>query len=240
MGNDPFGRAFIDHHLGRETELVFERDDGYSNTSELPHYFREYEAFSPYEKDVLSCAGRRVLDVGCGAGRHSLWLEREGLDVTGVDSSPLALEVCKRRGVQNLVRGEVHSLPFREAHFDTIVLLGNGFGLAGRLEETVDLLRTLHGITSDGAHVLTDCRNPVITREKAHLEYHEANRKRGRPAGEVRIRAKCKSEVSDWFHLLMVTPQDMEEVCGKAGWRVKEFFEDAGPSYGAVLEKARP
>ncbi len=239
MGDDAFGKAFMDFHIGNESELVFERDDGYSNSSEVPHYFRELEEFPPYEKDALSYINSKILDVGCGAGRHSVWLREEGLDVTSIDSSPLALELCRRRGLEKLVRGEVHHLPFGKGVFDTIVLLGNGFGLAGRLEDTIDFLRRLREITKDDAVVITDSRNYALTREKPHLEYHEANRKRGRPAGEVKIRAKCASEVSNWFYLLMVTPREMEEVCEKGGWRVKEFFEGVDPVFGAVLEKSR-
>ena len=239
MGGDAFGRALTDFYLGNEVELVFERDDGHSNSSDLPHYFREPGAFPPYEKDVLSYAEAKVLDVGCGAGRHSIWLQEEGFDVTSVDSSPLAVELCRRRGVQKPIRGDVHHLPFRKAVFDSVVLLGNGFGLAGRLEDTVGLLRMLREITKDDALVLTDSRSYVLTRERAHLEYHEANRRKGRPAGEVKIRAKCGTEVSDWFYLLMVTPQEMEVVCEKGGWRVKEFFECVEPVFGAVLEKSR-
>ncbi|MFQ6107836.1 MAG: class I SAM-dependent methyltransferase, partial [Thermoplasmata archaeon] len=179
------------------------------------------------------------LDVGCGAGRHSLWLQDEGFDVTGLDSSPLAIELCRRRGVENLVQAEIHSLPFNGVSFDAVVLLGNGFGLAGRLEDTIDFLRRLHKITEEEGTVLTDSRNYTLTREKAHLEYHEMNRRRGRPAGEVRIRAKSEHEMSSWFYLLTVTPREMEEVCEKGGWRVKEFLEYEEPGYGAVLQKAR-
>lgn len=239
MGGDAFGRAFLDFHLGRETELVFERDDGYSNPSDVPTYFREYREFPEYEKRVLSCAKGRVLDVGCGAGRHSLWLQEEGFDVTSFDSSPLVMELCRLREVRQPILGEVQNLPFRKRTFDTIVLLGNGFGLAGRLEDTRSFLRRLCEITKDEGLILTDSRNYLLTREEAHLRYHETNRSSGRPAGEVRIRAKCGSETSNWFHLLMVTPEEMERVCERTGWCVEEFFEFDEPVFGAVLGKAK-
>ncbi|MFQ5909134.1 MAG: class I SAM-dependent methyltransferase [Thermoplasmata archaeon] len=240
MGTDAFGRAFKDFYNGRETQLIFERDDGHSNASDLPHYFCEYGDFPKYEKRILSHANGDVLDIGCGAGRHSIWLQHEGFDVTGFDSSPLAIELCRERGLKKSILGEVHRLPFRQGIFDSIALLGNGFGLGGRLEETISLLRALHAIAKDDGLILTDSRNYLLTREKAHLEYHEMNRRRGRPAGEVRIKAKCGSEISEWFHLLMVTPKEMEEVCEASGWKVKEFYEFEDPVFGAVLEKATP
>lgn len=238
MGGDAFGKAFLDIHSGKETELVFERDDGYCDPSDVPVYFREYGEFPEYEKRVLSYVKGRVLDVGCGAGRHSLWLQEGGFDVTSFDSSPLVMELCKSQGVRQPILGAVQNLPFKKSTFDTIVLLGNGFGLAGRLEDTCGFLRRLYEVTKDDGLVLTDSRNYLLTREEAHLRYHEMNRNRGRPAGEVRIRAKCGSEISSWFHLLMVTPREMEEVCEKTGWCVEEFFEYNEPVFGAVLRKA--
>ncbi|MFQ6128226.1 MAG: class I SAM-dependent methyltransferase [Thermoplasmata archaeon] len=240
MGTDAFGRAFMNFYSGRDAELIFERDDGYSNSSDLPVYFRGYEEFPKHEKGVLSYAKGKVLDIGCGAGRHSIWLLERGFDVTSLDSSLLALELCKEREVEHPILGEIQYFPFKKGIFDSIILLGNGFGLAGRLEDTIGLLRDLHEITTNEGLVLTDSRNYLLTREKAHLEYHEMNRRRGRPAGEVRIRARCDEEISDWFYLLMVTPEEMEEVCKRGGWRVKEFFEFDDPGFGAVLEKARP
>jgi SAM-dependent methyltransferase len=238
MGGDAFGKAFLDFYSGRETELVFERDDGYSDPSDLPMYFREYGEFPEYEKRVLSYVKGKVLDVGCGTGRHSLWLQERGFDVTSFDSSPLVMEVCRRRGVRESILGAVQNLPFKKSVFDTIILLGNGFGLAGRLEDTCGFLRRLCEVITDDGLVLTDSRNYLLTREEAHLRYHETNRDRGRPTGEVRIRAKCGSEISSWFHLLMVTPREMENVCEETGWCVEEFFESNDPVFGAVLRKA--
>lgn len=237
MGGDVFGKAFLDFYLGTGTELVFERDDGYSDPSDVPVYFREYGEFPEYEKRVLSYVKGRVLDIGCGAGRHSLWLQGKGIDVTSFDSSPLVMELCRLRGVRQLILGAVQNLPFRKSTFDIIVLLGNGFGLAGRLEDTYRFLRRLHEVTKDDGLVLTDSRNYLLTREQAHLRYHEMNRDSGRPAGEVRIRAKCGSEISSWFHLLMVTRKEMENVCEETGWCVEEFFESSDPVFGAVLRK---
>lgn len=238
MGDDAFGKAFLDFYSGRETELVFERNDGYSDPSDVLVYFREYGEFPDYEKRVLSYVKGKVLDIGCGAGRHSLWLQGRGLDVTSFDSSPRVMELCRLRGVGQPILGSVQNLPFKESTFDTIVLLGNGFGLAGRLEDTCLFLRRLHEVTKDDGLVLADSKNYLLTREEAHLRYHEMNRDNGRPAGEVTIRAKCGSEVSSWFHLLMVTPKEMENICEKTGWCVEEFFEYNEPVFGAVLRKA--
>lgn len=228
----------MDFHLHNETELRFERNDGHSNTFELRHYFRSYKDFPDYEKAVLSYVHGNVLNLGCGAGRPSVWLEKSGYSVTGFDSSPLALELCKRRGLSRLVRGDVHFLPFRRNSFDSVVLLGNGFGFAGKLEDTIRFLRQLGEMTTSHGPILTDSRNHLMTEEEAHLVCHERNRERGRPTGEVKIRALSGPEVSEWFRLHMVTPREMEQICAEAGWRAREHIQAEKSVYGAVLEKA--
>lgn len=77
--------------------------------------------------------GQRVLDVGCGTGRHSLALAERGFDVVGVDVSRTFIEIAARRAPEN-ARFEVADaadLPF-DAEFDAVISLCQGaFGLAG-------------------------------------------------------------------------------------------------------------
>src|SRR6185369_17479108 len=78
-----------------KSELI-ERDDGLMSAGEYGPalYFSEYKNWSPIEKEAIKCVRGRVLDIGCGGGRHSLYLQGKGLDVTGIDNSPLAIKVC--------------------------------------------------------------------------------------------------------------------------------------------------
>ncbi|TMI27420.1 class I SAM-dependent methyltransferase [Candidatus Bathyarchaeota archaeon] len=80
--------------------------------------------FSDYLKTVNA---RNVLDLGCGAGRHAIFLAREGFNVVGLDVSETALgELEARRkaaGIGNvtLVKHEMQELPFIDDYFDAIV-----------------------------------------------------------------------------------------------------------------------
>src|SRR2546426_6190891 len=76
---------------------IIQRDDGFIEASPVSTYFREYRQWPRIERDAMSYVRGRVLDIGCGAGRHSLYLQKKRLDVLGVDVSPLALKVSKRR-----------------------------------------------------------------------------------------------------------------------------------------------
>ena len=84
-----------------KTEII-ERDDGFMSLGKYGGglYFSEYRNWDPIEKEAMKHAKGRVLDIGCGAGRHSLYLQRKGLDVTGIDNSPLAIKVSRLRGLK--------------------------------------------------------------------------------------------------------------------------------------------
>lgn len=92
---DAFGHEIYDYFNGKGGYEIIERDDGYFSPSPGPEpYFREYEEWPEAEKEAMKHVTGRVLDVGCGAGRHSLYLQAQGLDVVGIDNSPLAIKVC--------------------------------------------------------------------------------------------------------------------------------------------------
>ena len=99
---DAYGHQVFDYLKGKKDvwEIV-ERDDGFFGPSAgARYYFSEYKDWSEREKKAIKYANGRVLDVDCGAGRVSLHLQRKGFDVLGVDVSPLAIQVCKKRGIK--------------------------------------------------------------------------------------------------------------------------------------------
>jgi len=100
---DAYGQEIWAYYSGRDSFEIVERDDGYFDASNGPKaYFSEYEDWSLSEKKSLEFVKGRVLDIGCGAGRHSLYLQNKGFDVLGIDNSPLAIKVCKLRGLKKL------------------------------------------------------------------------------------------------------------------------------------------
>src|SRR5512136_502165 len=97
-GKDLFGMAFMDHYKGKRHPLVLERDDGYLDEQDVSQYFRGFEDFPECEKRALAHARGKVLDIGVGAGRVTLYLQSRGLDVVGIDISDNMLRICKDRG----------------------------------------------------------------------------------------------------------------------------------------------
>jgi SAM-dependent methyltransferase len=92
----------------------------------------------------------KVLDIGCGAGRHSLYLQKKGFDVLGIDISPLVIKVCQLRGLKKAIVMSIEELDFEPNSFDTVIMMGNNFGLFGNFKKRLKrVLRKLHKITSE-------------------------------------------------------------------------------------------
>lgn len=121
----------------------------------VPHLFRSYDEMPPLEQRALNEARGKVLDVGAGAGCHALALQERGLDVTAVDISPLSCETMKERGVANVECVNIFNQRF-QARFDTLLLLMNGTGIAGKLSRLPQLLSRLKQLMNPGAQILID------------------------------------------------------------------------------------
>ncbi len=237
---DAFGQHLLaQYHSRTVASEIIERDDDYIDTgSEAGLYFMEYEQWSPTEQQAVALAQGRVLDVGCGAGRHSLYLQQKGFDVTAIDISPGAIEVCKLRGLKNaLVRPIAGVDEFAPGSFETIMMLGNNFGLFGDPHKAKLLLDKFSRVTSPEAQIIAGTRNPYQTDRAEHLEYHQLNRRRGRMPGQIRMRVRYGRIVGEWFDYLLVSPTEMEEVLAGTAWRIKDYLGAGEPDYVAILDK---
>ena len=134
----------------------------------------------------------RVLDIGCGAGRHSLCLQEKGHDVVGIDNSPLAIEVCKKRGLKDARLLSLSQIDPSLGVFDTVIMLGNNFGLFGSADRAKRLLRRFHKMTSNKGRIVATSFDPYKTEDPDHLAYQAANRAKGRMPGQIRLRLRYK------------------------------------------------
>ena len=142
MVDDVYGHEIWDYFKGREILEIVERDDRYINVSVGPKiYFSEHKDWPLHEKKAIKYAKGKVLDIGCGAGRHALYLQKKGYDVLCIDNSPLAIKVCKLRGLK---KAKVISITeigkLKSNSFDTVLMLCNNFGLFGSFKRAKWLL----------------------------------------------------------------------------------------------------
>ncbi|MDO8600634.1 MAG: class I SAM-dependent methyltransferase [bacterium] len=241
--DDAWGAQLLAQYKSRNQDKTFEiieREDGYIAAGSSPgYYFWNYSRWSPMERRAIVYAQGRVLDVGCGAGRHSLYLQNRGFDVTGIDNSPGAIRVCKLRGLKKVkVLPVEHIEKFSLNSFDTVLMLGNNFGLFGNPRRAKVLLKKMYKITSPKAKIIVENRNPYKTNDSAHLQYHKLNKRRGRMPGQIRMRVRFDKLISGWFDYLFVSPQEMQQILKGSGWRVKKLIVSGGAEYFSIIVKS--
>jgi SAM-dependent methyltransferase len=232
---DAYGQALVDHYEGRQAWEILERDDGWFGTSRGPdRYFEPYPEWPARLRDAADRAEGRVLDVGCGAGRAMAHLEPKGHETLGIDVSPGAVEVCRRRGL-DARELDVADAADLDGSFDTLLMLGNNFGLVGTRERAAEVLESLAAVANEDAVLFAESRNPTETDEEDHLAYHERNREQGRLPGALRIRVRYRRYVTPWFDYLLAGPEEMRELVADTPWSLAEVIGDEDGDYVGVL-----
>jgi SAM-dependent methyltransferase len=240
LNRDAYGKQLLDEYLGnKKTSEIIERDDNLIATGSTEGlYFTEYEDWSEAEQEAIGKVRGKVLDIGCGAGRHSLYLQNKGFDVTAIDNSNGAVKVCKLRGLKKaLVRPVEEIDKFPKDSFETIIMLGNNFGLFSSRRKAKAILQKMSQLTVPNAQIIAGTLDPYQTADENHLSYHRLNRRRGRMPGQIRMRVRYHKIVGDWFDYLFVSPAEMEELLQGTDWQIKEFINSGNPNYIAVIEK---
>lgn len=236
---DAFGQELMSFLRGEGTVEIVERDDGHIDVADTAGYFLPPARWPTHQKRAVREVRGRVLDVGVGAGRWALHLQEKGHDVLGIDVSPLALEVCRRRGVRKVRLLSIADVTPKLGTFDTILMMGNNFGLFGSPARARRLLKRFLRVTSPTGRIVAECTDPYRTKEPLHLRYHARNRRRGRWGGQLRLRVRRHTYATPWFDYLFVSPAELKSILAGTGWRLARRIAGAGAGYIAVIEKER-
>jgi len=153
---DLFGKAILDFQTNNSPEdLTTETTISEEDEMSVAYLFRSYDEMPKLEQKALQLVKGRILDVGCGAGSHSLTLQNDrNLDVTSIDISANAIQACSLRGLKKAKVQDVMTL--ENEKFDTILLLMNGAGMCGRLKNIPDFLLKLKSLLNPGGQILLD------------------------------------------------------------------------------------
>ncbi len=151
---DLFGKALLDYQTGNYSEdIVTSTNISDEDVLPLPYLFREFKDMPKLEQKALELCKGSILDVGCGAGSHSLYLQENNFEVKAIDISKGAIEVAKQRGVKH---SEVTSLLDEAESFDTILLLMNGTGIFQELTQVSKYLSHLKSLLNTNGQILID------------------------------------------------------------------------------------
>ena len=234
---DAYGRELYDCMTGESVSEIVERDDGYIQAGSADQYFAEYPHWPQHQRMAVRYARGKALDIGCGGGPRCSISSGEGLG----RSWHRYLAACHTgvQGQRGQERSRIVAQRFRGkgGQFDTILMMGHNFGLFGNHDDAQRLLRRFHKCTNPGARLIVESLDPYDTTSPEHLEYHRRNHRRGRMAGQIRLRVRHKGLATPWFDYLFVSRSEMEGLLHGTGWELRRCFDSGGRSYCAVIQR---
>jgi SAM-dependent methyltransferase len=237
---DVFGRALLDWATGGAVPEVLEREDGFTQVGAGPDvYLSEFKGWPAAERQSVRFMRGRVMDLGCGAGRVALELQRRGLDVVGVDASPLAAKAATVRGVNEVWSMRIEDMDWRIESFDSVVLFGNNFGIFETPPRARLLLTRLAKRTKPGARIFVESTSAYAGGAPAFdRSYYHLNKARGLSPGQVKLRYHYGHLVGPWFRWIYVSRSEMRTILIGTGWHVERVLgSQPSQPYVAILRK---
>ncbi|RLM96614.1 class I SAM-dependent methyltransferase [Haloarcula sp. Atlit-7R] len=231
MLDDAFGQMVLDFHRGDLAERPrYRRDDDDVTEAHLAGYFERPSEWHPIERDLFSDVTGRVLDAGCGVGRHTLALQERGHSVLAVDRSPGAVAVASERGVTRPVVVDLRQPP--GDGFETVVALGKQLGLGSSLADLRTTLTELAAVTRPGGRLVAD----MDTLDPADPETDAAHLVQLGVAYRT-FRVEYDGLAGPWTDLLLITPSQFRTAVSETPWTVDALVETEtdGSMYGVRL-----
>ena len=231
----PMGAAIADyfkrHKADRLRVFSSQFDEDEIPVEEL---FRTEKQMPLLERTALQMATGRILDVGAGSGCHSLALQEAGKEVHAIDISPLSVEVMKQRGVRSVSQTNLFNEHFAD-EYDTILMLMNGSGIIGKLENLPDFFRKMKLLLRPGGCVLMDSSNLsyLFEEEDGSIVIDLA----GDYYGEVDFQMQYKNVKGDSFDWLYIDFQTLSLYAAENGFTAELVKEGTHYDYLAKLSR---
>ncbi len=256
--SDPWGQAIYDYvNAASHKEAVINvlSPDFDEDSIALAHLFRAFPDMPAIEQQALQQCRGRVLDIGSGAGSHTLYLQNQGIDVTSLDHSALAIKAQKKRGVQQALCYDIHQFELTEKkgerathRFDTLLMLMNGIGIVGQLKGLSAFLEKAKTWLNPGGQCLLDSSDihylfddaldehietNIETNTLLHAETHPLEHPKY--YGELTYQFAYKTETSAPFPWLFIDYSRLHKIALECGWQCEKVCEGEHHDYLARL-----
>lgn len=230
---DLYGKAMYDYYNGNNADGLA-INTSYGEREEMPVevFFRDFDDFPVLEAIAIEHCEGKVLDVGAGAGCHSLILQEKGLFVKPIDISPYAVEIMRKRGIEQVSQQNFFSI--KEGQYNTILMLMNGLGIVGKLTNLTSFLKHCEKILAPGGKVLFDSSDVNYLKNEFGIEPKD------KYIGEVAYQYVYKGKSGNWFDWLYVDKELLESLVTKVGWDFELLFENENAQYLASIKKKKP
>ena len=201
---DIFGTAIKAFYKENDpTDIIVHSPDFDDDIIPVEYLFRPYEDMPEVEQKALDLCRGKVLDVGCGAGSHALYLQNErNLEIKAIDTSPGAIEVAEIRGVKEAVCEDFFKI--QNEKFDTILMLMNGSGIIGKLDNLAHFFEHSKSLMNEGGSILMDSSDLIYLFEDESQDFEEYY-------GELKYKLSYKNAESDYFDWLYIDASLLEE-----------------------------
>lgn len=224
---DIYGRALLDYLEGNYTEdMLSETSISEYDTFPIPYLFRSYEEMPIMEQKALDLSFGKTLDIGSGSGSHALYLQEKGIEVTAIDTSPGACEVARRRGIKKVLNQDVKNLSSQDK-FDTLLLMMNGAGMAGTLENSLGFYLKLKELLTENGQILVDSTDIIyMFQDEDGGVWRDLNQEY---YGEVEFKIAYKGQESESFDWVYIDFENLEKIAQQAGLKAEKVVD--GPHY---------
>ena len=153
---DPMGAAIADYFTkGRAAKLRVFSSQFEEDEIPVEQLFRTFDEMPFLEQEALRLANGRILDCGAGSGCHALVLQEMGKEVEAIDISPLSVEVMQKRGVREAYQINLFDENYLKK-FDTVLMLMNGSGIIGKLENMETFFSKMKQLLNPGGCIYMD------------------------------------------------------------------------------------
>ena len=226
---DIHGKAIWDYYNG-DLDATLLVHNNYGEPEEMPVevFFREEEDLTDLEVHALSQCTGSILDLGAGAGALSFILQKEGHAVTPLENSPGCIRVMQDMGLLNIIEEDFWQ---HKDLYDTILVLMNGLGMAGTLDNVAHFL-----------HKCASCLHPdgkiLIDSSDISYLYEEGVSKPDGYFGEVQYQYEYKKEKGQWFPWIYVDADTLAQKVNSIGLKMEILMQDENDQYLACITKA--
>lgn len=229
---DLFGKAILDFQTNNSPEnIITETSISEADEMNVAYLFRKFNEMPKLEQKALQLCKGKILDVGCGAGSHSLYLQEKDFEVTSIDISENAIKTCQARGLKNAKVENI--LHLENEKFDTILLLMNGTGIFENLATTSKYLQKLKSLLNENGQILIDSSDILYMFDQNEDGTFSV------PAdnyyGELTFSIQYKNQTEEDFPWLYLDYNTLQNACQANGLQCELLFEGNHFDYLAKL-----
>ncbi len=229
LEKDIFGRIYLDAYKGKTTNYRLTSDGFELDKRSISVYIQGFKEWAKIEKRILSNLKGKILDLGAGTGRHSIYLQRKGCDIYALDLSPLAIKIMKNRGIKNTCELDWMEIDKKfKKEFDYVLMMFNNFGMVGNEKGIKKILKKVEKITKKNGKFIISTVDP----EKLG----------GGEFSKFPLIIEYKNMVSEISEMILMSPKYLEILLEKTNWEIQEYDyceRDFHAAYLAVLKKRK-